>query len=174
MSDEVKGLIVYTVDVMNKSTTQAESFCEKLLERLKQNRPEGWRSVVLPVRHCGSKVQVFGMTDAGLEEVEALVVEHRELIRTETEQDDQSVRDHVHLMLGAPVRKITNPVKELVEMMMEVSERHGVKNRKDFVTWIMTELVRFEESEVVLRDCVTPADEETRGQYSTGVTKPLK
>lgn len=147
-----KGFVVYTVDVLDLSREKAKTFCDELLERLRSTKPEGWSIIVVPVRHKGSKVQVFAVADEGVKEIEPFVLETQGLTKTPHNDTQESVKDYILSMLGVPILTISEEVDEYIDDLIYNAWFYEVNRPKRFVYEEIHNLVNGKDGVIVFKE----------------------
>ena len=84
-SHDIKGYVVWTVDVGYLSPQRAEAFCERLKEKIKNQRKDpNWVVAVQPVRHQEAGVSIFVVDKNGdRREIEKFVADTEEWFHLE-------------------------------------------------------------------------------------------
>lgn len=131
MNSEIKGLIVYLIEVYNSSPEKTQEYCEKLMQKI--NQLDGWSRSVIPVRHQGSSVQVYALDEGELSELEPYVIEQDKLIHSSKLESEEQIKEYVLMMLGAPVFHTTTKVLDLLEQTIDKAILYNVGDIKSFV-----------------------------------------
>lgn len=152
---ECKGFIVYTVNIGNISTYKVKCYCEKLLKKIKQQRPNGWKSIIVPVRNQFPKIEVFTLSNNEIQEIERFIIDnkHSKLVRFNQNTDrntDDEIRDYVLLYLGLPCVDIDRMVSQKLNELIEEAKEYDINNPKKYVLNRMKEETEITNNKITL------------------------
>jgi hypothetical protein len=149
-SHEVKGFVVFTVNVGNLVPNRAEAFIERMQDRLVAAKPDGWSVIVTPNR-TESRVEVFCL-DGVPTAIEPYVLEGQKLMRSLHLTTPQLLKDQTLLLLGAPVFKVSEDVIDYLDYLLEEVETYGISHKSEYLLNKMQEATEVIDEKVELKE----------------------